>query len=202
MGVVRGMLWDGAGGRASAMQRVFFSMKRVMYQLRWRFWAGLRKQLLPVTPAQYEVLRILDGYEYGLPRFKLVRLLGVSGPVVSRMLGVLEKKGFIERTRIEQNRRQVIVTLTSHGSCSSYGLHPKGPDFCEWMDAEIRASFTSSDERAGTELELLERYLWRARYNNDETSPLLDPFEGGEVVGYSGWVKFPPPPPLAFVLAA
>ena len=183
------------------MQRVYFGMKRVMYLLRRRFWKRLRKCQIPVTPAQYEVLRILDAHdhEHGMARFALVRLLGVSGPVVSRMLGVLEERGLIERKAHERDKRAVIVTLTPFGAEATYGWNAKGPEFPEWMDRRIRKSFTSSKERANVELDLLERYLWRARYKNKETSPRLDPFKRGDVLGFwGGWLTIPPPPPLAF----
>lgn len=181
------------------MQRVYFGMKRVMYQLRWKFWRKLRLYRIPATPAQYDVLRILDAYgNDGIPRFALVRLLGVSGPVVSRMLGVLEKRGLIQRKRNARDRRVVIVKLTGFGCGASYGWRAKGPDMHESMDRRIRASFTSSKKRAEVELDLLERYLWRARYENEETSPRLDPFKRGDVTNWRGWITIPEPPPLAF----
>lgn len=180
------------------MQRVFFGMKRVMYQLRRKFWKKLRRYKIPVTPAQYEVLRILDAHEDGLPRFAIVRLLGVSGPVVSRMLGVLEEAGLIERARVARDRRVVVVTLTDDGAGSSYGRRARGPNFHAWMDRRIRASFTSSKERADVEVDLLERYLWRARYKNKETSPRLNPFIRGDVTNFWGWITIPAPPPLVF----
>lgn len=181
------------------MQRAYFGMKRVMYKLRMKFWKKLHHYDIPVTPAQYEVLRILDAYTQGLARFKLVRLLGVSGPVVSRMLGALEAQGLIARSRGERDGRVVIVTLTDFGAGASYGWHAKGPDFHEWMERRMRASFSSSKERADVEVDLLERYLWRARYKNKETSPLLDPFTRAEVLNFWGrWITIPPPPPLEF----
>src|SRR5262245_60494456 len=66
------------------MHSVFFGLKRVMYGLRKTFKRRLDRYRLKVTPAQYDVLRILCDYRCGLARFVLVRLLGVSGPVVSR----------------------------------------------------------------------------------------------------------------------
>ena len=181
------------------MQRVFFGVKRVMYQLRQRFWKKLRRYDIPTTPAQYEVLRILDDYPLGIARFALVRLLGVSGPVVSRMLKALEAVGLLERTRNERDGRVVIVKLTDFGAEASLGWNAKGPDFHQWMERRIRKSFTSSKARAGIELDLLEKYLWRARYNNKETSPRLDPFVRGEVLDSWGrWISLPPPPPLDF----
>lgn len=182
------------------MQQVFFGMKRVMYNLRRKFWDELRKCWIPATPAQYEVLRILQAYEEcGVPRFKLVRLLGVSGPVVSRMLRALESVGLIERKRAERDRRSIIVTLTSFGFGAIYGWNPKEPkDFQQWMDARIRETFTSSQERADIELDLLGRYLWRARYNAEDTSPRLNPFTCGDVLSLRGWITLPPPPPLVF----
>lgn len=180
------------------MQRVYFGIKRVMYKLRRKFEKKLRRYFIPATPAQYEVLRILTAYPCGLPRFALVRLLGVSGPVVSRMLRALEGEGLIERARAEENRRIVVVTLTDYGEGAVYGWSARGPDLHEWMDARIRASFTSSKKRADVEVDLFERYLWRARYKNKETSPRLDPFEGGDVTNFWGWIKFPKPPPLEF----
>src|ERR1700741_2645942 len=75
-----------------------------------------------LTAARFDMLYVLltEGRAY---RFKvgsvwqstLRKVLGVCGPVVSRMLRSLERLGWVARRRSAIDRRQVDVTLTRVG---------------------------------------------------------------------------------------
>ncbi len=57
---------------------------------------------------------------------KLAEELEMSPTTTSRQLTQLERKGWIQRTRREENRREVNVALTQHGrkAMSDLGLSP------------------------------------------------------------------------------
>ncbi len=178
------------------MHRIFFGLKRVWYKLRRNVVDMLDYCYLGVTPAQYDVLRIVWAHKHGLPRFVLVRLLGVSGPVVSRMLRALEERGLIVREKDERDRRLVIVSLSEEGrDCMLENLD----DIEACAEADVENAFSADREKRKEQIELFERYLWRARYVNEETTPLLDPFTAKETRDFWGqWIQLSPPPPLTF----
>jgi DNA-binding MarR family transcriptional regulator len=122
--------------RASVLNQIFFCAKRVFHgALR-----VLRKPLQSVAPgltaARFDMLYALAHRTYDARRFKegemsqsdLRRKLGVSAPVVSRMLRSLEELGWVKRERLKeryQDRRQCRVRLTAAGvACvrEAYGL--------------------------------------------------------------------------------
>jgi DNA-binding MarR family transcriptional regulator len=78
-----------------------------------------------VTPAQYNVLRILrsSGGE-GLPCGEVSRRLVRHDPDVTRLLDRLEALGFVARSRDTQDRRVVIARLTDAGSALLDSLGP------------------------------------------------------------------------------
>ena len=64
----------------------------------------------------YVILKSGGGFEGGcLWQSRLRKILGVCGPVVSRMLRSLEAIGWVKRKRSEDDRRQVEVSLTEAG---------------------------------------------------------------------------------------
>jgi DNA-binding MarR family transcriptional regulator len=74
-----------------------------------------------LTAARYELLRLLsrcpDGASSvaGTVQSELRRMLGVTAPVVSRMLGALEQSGLVERAPFEPDGRKRMVRLTAEG---------------------------------------------------------------------------------------
>ncbi len=178
------------------MHRIFFGVKRVWYKLRRNVEDMLDYCYFGVTPAQYDVLRILWAHEHGLARFVLVRLLGVSGPVVSRMLRALENQGLIVREKDTRDRRLVIVSLSEAGRDS---MLENLEDIETCAEADAENAFSADRDSRKEQMELFERYLWRARYVNDETTPFLDPFIAKETRDFWGnWIRLNPPPPLKF----
>src|ERR1043165_9189864 len=69
-----------------------------------------------LTPARLDMLRIIRLYwRHGLPQWKLVKLLDIAQPAVSRMLGILECTGYVEREESLSDGRSLIIRLTLFG---------------------------------------------------------------------------------------
>lgn len=69
-----------------------------------------------LTPAQYNVLRILKGAgSAGLCRYEVIDRLVSPGPDVTRLLDRLEKAGLVTRARDEANRRLVKARISRAG---------------------------------------------------------------------------------------
>lgn len=64
--------------------------------------------------------------------------LFTSTAAISKMLGILEKKGYINRDINKQNRRLLIITLT-----------PKGREILEYLEKEIDKNLTEIITRLG-----------------------------------------------------
>jgi DNA-binding MarR family transcriptional regulator len=67
-----------------------------------------------ITGQQMGILLAVEGDLAATP-LELAKLLGIDPGLMSRMLDKLEEQGFLERSRSDEDRRVVIVTLTSHG---------------------------------------------------------------------------------------
>jgi DNA-binding MarR family transcriptional regulator len=69
-----------------------------------------------LTPQQYNVLRLLRGEgTRKLPTLALASRLVSRAPDITRMLDKLEERRLIERERPADNRRMVLIGLTSQG---------------------------------------------------------------------------------------
>lgn len=82
----------------------------------------LRRQLAAtlephgVTGQQYNVLRILRGAgEAGLPTLEIAQRMIEQAPGITRLLDRLEAKGWVERWRCREDRRQVLCRISSAG---------------------------------------------------------------------------------------
>jgi DNA-binding MarR family transcriptional regulator len=113
------------------MNNVFFRVKRAHHSC-----LRMSRQLLGkiITPARFDMLRAvhMHGNEYGILQGDLRDLLGVSGPVVSRMLTSLEKLGYVWREIDEDDVRRRVITLTPEGRalvvCLVYEICAAGYD--------------------------------------------------------------------------
>ncbi len=93
---------------------MFFQIKRVHLSL-----LAVSRVLLnemELTPARFDMMRIVEMHSDGVAQQKIMDLLGVSGATVSRMLKSLEKLGFVERVRMPEDRRRVLVKTTWLGA--------------------------------------------------------------------------------------
>ena len=69
-----------------------------------------------VTPAQYNVLRILRGaHPGGHPRCEIGRRMIQRAPDLTRLIDRLERRGLVERARSGQDRRHSITRITRRG---------------------------------------------------------------------------------------
>ena len=81
----------------------------------------LSRRLVPVlkesavSPAQYNVLRILRGAPEGLTCGEIAGRLITRDPDITRLLDRMEKRGLITRERQKDDRRVVKARITPHG---------------------------------------------------------------------------------------
>lgn len=74
-----------------------------------------------LTKGEFFALEVLSSHRTRHPCAKgmyvslLVEFMHVSGPAVSRMLRLLEEKGYIERNVDTQDRRNTYITMTAEG---------------------------------------------------------------------------------------
>jgi DNA-binding MarR family transcriptional regulator len=97
------------------MNQVFFGLKRAFHAT-LRF--GRRAlTAMGLTAARFDLLYALyaGSGEMGVMQSRLRRILGVSAPVVSRMLKSLEALGLVVRERAPNDTRQRRVDLTAQG---------------------------------------------------------------------------------------
>lgn len=106
--------------RASA--RHFDSPQQQAFLNLWRTYDRLRMledelfSRFGLTPQQYNVLRLLRGsHPEPLPTLTLASRLVSRAPDITRMLDKLEERGWIARRRPADNRRLVLVEISSAG---------------------------------------------------------------------------------------
>jgi DNA-binding MarR family transcriptional regulator len=96
------------------MHPLFFGFKRVHHRLL----VASRELLAGVglTPARFDLLRVVDAHRGGVAQAKVIVLLGVSAATVSRMITSLEKIGLLARERGSyRDGRLVHLRLTDAG---------------------------------------------------------------------------------------
>ena len=96
------------------MHAIFFGVKRVHIEV-----VRLTQKMIlhsNLTPARFDMLRIVRLYPDGIGQGSVQWLLGVSASVVSRMMKALERLGYVERERPERDRRIKVVRLTHRGA--------------------------------------------------------------------------------------
>lgn len=64
-----------------------------------------------------------------LPQRELLESSGVSSAALSEVLGKLESEGLVERTRSEEDRRQLEVRLTPEGRFRAHELEARKAEF-------------------------------------------------------------------------
>ncbi len=101
----------------------FDSLEQEVFLGLWRTYDRLRMledelfHKYELTPQQYNAMRILRSeYPGALPTLTLANRLVSRAPDITRMLDKLEKRSLIERNRVPENRRLVMVRLTDKGT--------------------------------------------------------------------------------------
>ena len=95
------------------MHASFFAIKRVHLRV-----LAVTRPIIKnygLTPARFDMLRIVLLHPDGIAQATVRWLLGVSAPTVSRMLKSLQQLGFVERERDVADGRCLIVRLTPRG---------------------------------------------------------------------------------------
>lgn len=98
----------------SLEQQVFLNLWRTYDRLRM-----LEDEVMgrfDLTPQQYNVLRLLQTQPEGLQTLQLASRLVSRAPDITRMLDKLEQRQWIQRERLTDNRRVVVVKITDSGS--------------------------------------------------------------------------------------
>jgi len=101
-------------GRAGKLEeQAYVELLRTADQLTRGVVATLKTEDL--TPAQYNVLRVLRGCPEGLPCGEIARRLITREPDITRLLDRMEKRGLISRCRETKDRRTVQTRITDAG---------------------------------------------------------------------------------------
>jgi len=69
-----------------------------------------------LTPAQYNILRILHGEGKPLPILEIAARTITVVPGITGLIDRLERAGFVNRVRCERDRRVIYVALTEPGT--------------------------------------------------------------------------------------
>ncbi len=99
---------------ASKSEEAILALWRTADRLRTRMNTVLEP--FGVTGQQYNVLRILRGAEPdGLPTLTIAERMIEQSPGITRMVDRLERKGWVRRERLSEDRRCVICRITREG---------------------------------------------------------------------------------------
>ena len=161
------------------MHAIAFGSKRVFHG----FLRVTRKPLssIGLTAARFDLLSALAGprMPWGAePQVELVKTLGVSPPVVSRMLKALEVLGLVKRVRMEEDRRFQLVFLTNKGFallCEARGivLGPVRRLVEKALSGRRRCSLPIARIHVGT----VDGYLWRLRRGTGDAASVEYPWQ-------------------------
>ena len=97
----------------SREEAVFLELSRANDMLSRPVAALMKSEEL--SPAQYNVLRILRGAPEGLPCGEIGNRMITRDPDITRLLDRLEKRDLIARCRETKDRRMVMTRITSEG---------------------------------------------------------------------------------------
>jgi DNA-binding MarR family transcriptional regulator len=98
----------------SPEQEAALNILRTSDRLQLQFARLLRQQSL--TPAQYNILRILRGEGKPLPILEVAGRTIAVVPGITGLIDRLEQAGFVNRLRCEKDRRVIYVALTDQGA--------------------------------------------------------------------------------------
>jgi DNA-binding MarR family transcriptional regulator len=76
-------------------------------------WADMRRSARPIEPTQWATLRLVSTGPWTVS--ELARHKAVSLPTMSKSVDMLVRRGWVERSVGEADRRQTVVRLTSAG---------------------------------------------------------------------------------------
>ena len=123
-----------------------------------------------LTPARFDMMRIVGLYEWGVAQEEVRRRLGVSAPTVSRMLKGLEELGFVVRERMEHDARRRRVHVTRLGLERLRAALAKFID-SRWADRMAEYAFHSRLSASQPRVERLKKVLWHMRQRYGDGAP-------------------------------
>jgi DNA-binding MarR family transcriptional regulator len=135
----------------SSEQEAALNLLRTNDQLQIRFARLFRE--FGLTPAQYNILRILRGAGEPLPILEIASRTVTVVPGITGLIDRLEQADFVQRQRCEQDRRVIYVALTDKGRQVLSALE----------DPVIRLHETLMGHLTKSELKELSRLLERVR---------------------------------------
>ena len=95
-------------------QIVFYSIDRV-YRKKQQYAAQkFSEHGIDITPEQWVVLKVVDQYD-GIQQVELADKAAKDTASITRILDILQKKGFVERRPAENDRRAYAVHATKKG---------------------------------------------------------------------------------------
>ncbi len=164
------------------MHTLFFSIKRVQLRVLHISRALLHK--IDLTPARFDMMRIIELHrEFGITQGRIIDLLGVSAPTVSRMLTSLEDLGFVVRKRLARDARCVLVEITDLGLDTVRRARFRLTD--KEVDHRLALRGLAFDPRkAQPQLDVLQRFLMRLRKNYSDPAPFADPWTTDDIDPY------------------
>ena len=97
----------------SVAEEALLNMERTADHIRIAFTRLFREH--KITSQQYNVLRILRGAGEPLPILEIGDRMVTVVPAITGLIDRLEKQGFVRRTRSEEDRRVVSVSILGKG---------------------------------------------------------------------------------------
>ena len=97
----------------SPAQEVVVSILRTNERFQYRFGKFFRAHGL--TQPQYNILRILRGEGARLPALEIASRMVAVVPSITNLVNKLERRGWVERERCDQDRRVCYVRITPSG---------------------------------------------------------------------------------------
>lgn len=105
---------------ARKAKRIFPLMGRLME-------AQMRSPMIPMPPVHFHVLNHVDIQPYTLS--DLAERMSVSSASLSRTITVLEERGWVTRTRSDDDRRVVYIQATKAGHDTLREIEQRSEDF-------------------------------------------------------------------------
>ena len=164
------------------MHAMFFGVKRVHLRTLClsRALMGPKAKL---TPARFDMMRIIELHKHGAPQGKIQYLLGVSAATVSRMLNSLEDLGLVVRKRTMRDARRVLVHTTGPGrqvirEALAALIHSGVAERFALL------AFGSKQPRARRAMGVLQRYLTNIRAQYIDPTPYKHPWFAADLVPF------------------
>lgn len=161
------------------MHSIFFGLKRAHLCVLRVTRVLLRGREL--TPARFDMMRIVARHPFGVAQSKIQALLGVSAATVSRMLKSLELLGFVVRKRLIEDGRCSLVEVTRLGrdrvTDAAYALVHSGV-----AERMVLRGLGFERRAARPRMKSLQRALSSMRRIYGDRSPFEHPWFYGDLV--------------------